>query len=102
VGGRACIHRAAHNTQYTFLDGLALIDSTWTERRKAVSETTTWRSGHRITQHRDWQRLNSPHEGYTRPDNVSLQLQRHTLYHASLLVYRDLSSIYCEAPPTTT
>ena len=66
--GRACIHRAAHNTQYTFLDGLALIDSTWTERRKAVRETS-WRPGRRITQH--WQRLNSPHEGYTRPDNVS-------------------------------
>jgi len=96
VGGPTCIYCAAHNTQYTFL---ALIDSTWTERRNAVRETS-WRSGHRITQ--EWQRLNSPHEGYTKPDNVSLQLQRHTLYHASLLVYCDLSSTYWEAPPTST
>jgi hypothetical protein len=65
VGGPACIYCVAHNTQYTFL---ALIDSTWTERRKAVRETS-WRPGHRFTQH--WQRLNSPHEGYTRPDNIS-------------------------------
>ena len=71
MGGPACIYCVAHNTQYTFL---ALIDSTWTERRKAVRETS-WRPGHRFKQHR----LNSPHEGYTRPDNVSLQLQRHTL-----------------------
>src|SRR6266851_3327996 len=94
VGGPACIYCAAHNTQYTFL---ALIASTWTERRKAV-RGTSWRPGHRITQHWQRQRLNSPHEGYTRPDNVSFQLQPHTLYHASLLVYRDLSSTYCEAP----
>jgi len=96
VGGPACIHCAAHNAQYTFL---ALIDSTWTEPGKAVRDTS-WRPGHRFTQ--PWQGLNSPREGYTRPDDVSLQLQRHTLYHASLLVYRDLSSIYCEAPPTST
>jgi hypothetical protein len=31
MGGPACVYCAAHNTQYTFL---ALIDSTWTERRK--------------------------------------------------------------------
>jgi hypothetical protein len=86
------VPRTIHN--YTFL---TLIDLTWTERRKAVRETS-WRPGHWFTG-----RLNSAHEGYTRPDNVSFQLQPHPLYHAPLLVYRDLlSSTYCEALPTTT
>jgi hypothetical protein len=50
VGSPACIYCVAHNTQYTFL---ALMDSTWSERKKAVKETS-WRPGHRGSLHRTY------------------------------------------------
>ena len=93
VGGPSCIYCVVHNTQCTFL---ALIDSTggrrWGRQVGAQARGTGY-----IT----LARLNSPH-GDTRPANVSFQLQPHTLYHASLLVYRNLFSTYCKAPPTST
>ena len=51
-------------------------------------------------------KVRNSHDATTRntrgQDNISLQLQPHPLYYASLLVYISLSFTYWKAPPTST
>jgi hypothetical protein len=100
VGGPLCSYCAAHNTQFTFL---ALIDSTWTERRKAVRRQVGAQRAQVYTTlaalDRHPRRI---HEAGQRLFSTTTTYSLSNLIKASLLVYRDLPSTYCEAPLTST